>query len=256
MQSFIAKKLDESRIVVVYSVDLSAAFDLLRYDTFDYIVGPYLSDGLRFALLDFLSNRSLVVQVGKESSPLHKIDIECVQGSTLGPLLFTLYMRGIYDHVSADKFICYADNSYVLCVSDTGGSKRKIKSISLKHVDELKRRGIKVNEDKTEVMIFSKKGQMIKEFNIAGTRVTSGVRMKALGVIFDNNLTWQHHIENNIKMSTWKLTVLREIRHKFNFQQFSQILTAQFFGKFYYCSQVWVTSATKRKFWNFINSQH
>jgi hypothetical protein len=85
LQSFIAKKLDKSCIVVVYSVDLSAAFDLLRYDTFDDLVGPFLSDGLRFALLDFLSNRSLIVHVGKESSSSHKIDVGCVQGSTLGP---------------------------------------------------------------------------------------------------------------------------------------------------------------------------
>jgi hypothetical protein len=121
-------------------------------------------------------------------------------------------MRGIDEHISADKFICYADDSYVVCVSDTiEEAIEKVKSISLKHVDELKRRGMKVNEEKTEVMIFSKKGQMIKEFNIAGTVATSGVKMKALGVIFDNNLTWQHHIENNLKTSTWKLTVLKTV---------------------------------------------
>jgi hypothetical protein len=35
-----------------------------------------------------------------------------------------------------------------------------------------------------------------------------------------------------------------------------QILTSQFFSKLYYCSQVWLTSTTKRKLWNSINSIH
>jgi hypothetical protein len=86
--------------------------------------------------------------------------------------------------------------------------------------------GMKVNQEKTEVIVFSKKGQITEEFNIAGSTVKSGLKMKALGVILDNNLTWQSHIENNIRTSSWKLAVLRKIRHKFNFKQFTQILTS------------------------------
>jgi hypothetical protein len=117
-------------------------------------------------------------------------------------------------------------------------------------------RGMKVNQDKTEVIVFSKKGQIVCEFDIAGTMVQSGTKMKALGVIFDNNLSWQAHVESNIKAASWKLAVLRKIRNKFTFKQFTQILTSQFFSKLYYCSQVWLTSATKRKLWNSINSIH
>ena len=63
IQSYISKSLDAGLSVIVYSVDLSAAFDLLRADTFDDIIGRKLSEGLRFAILDFLSGRNFVVNI-------------------------------------------------------------------------------------------------------------------------------------------------------------------------------------------------
>jgi hypothetical protein len=257
LQSFIAKKLDDAKIVVVYSVDLSAAFDLLRNDVFDDIIGRKLSDGLRYSLLDFLSNRRLTVNIASSSSSAKRIEVGCVQGSTLGPRLFTLYMSGIAELLQADKYICYADDSYVLVSGDNlEEAKERIKDISKRHVSILVERGMKVNQDKTEVMVFTKKGQIVDNFDIAGSIVKSGTKLKALGVLFDNNLTWQTHVESNIKSSSWKLAVLRKIRNKFTFKQFTQILTSQFFSKLFYCSQVWLTSATKRKLWNSVNSIH
>jgi hypothetical protein len=103
IQSFIAKSLDEGRSVVVYSVDLSAAFNLLRSDVFDDIIGPRLSDGLRYSLLDFLSHRTLTVNIKETFSRHQELEVGCVQGSTLGPKLFTLYMSGMDDIIKADK---------------------------------------------------------------------------------------------------------------------------------------------------------
>ncbi len=59
-----------------------------------------------------------------------------------------------------------------------------------------------------------------------------------------------------IKASSWKLTVLQKIRHKFTQKQFLQILTSQFFSKLYYGSQIWLTSATQRNLWTRVNSLH
>lgn len=53
IQSIIAKAHDAGKVVVTYSVDLSAASDLLQSDTFDDVVGHRLSEGLRYVLLDF-----------------------------------------------------------------------------------------------------------------------------------------------------------------------------------------------------------
>ncbi len=90
---------------MAYSVDLTTAFDLVLMDTFDEIVGPHLSEGLRYAVLDFLSRHKFTVNVGQSSSSMNLLPVGCVQGSTLGPRLFTLYMSGLADIIRADKYV-------------------------------------------------------------------------------------------------------------------------------------------------------
>jgi len=166
-------------------------------------------------------------------------------------------MSGIAEIINADKYVTYADDSYVVITGTTLQEvKDRVKLISCKHVAELQRRGMKVNAAKTEVVIFSKKAKLREEIDIAGTIISSKSSMKALGVLFDQNLNWKEHIEHNIKSSVWKLAVLKRIRPKFTTDQFLQILTSQFFSKFYYCSQIWLTSATTGKLWTMLNSLH
>jgi len=70
---------------------------------------------------------------------------------------------------------------------------------------------MKVNADKTEVVVFFKKGKIQEEIEIASAVISSKLSMKALGILLDQNLSWKEYIENNIKMSAWKLVVLRRI---------------------------------------------
>jgi hypothetical protein len=241
----------------MYSFDLSAAFDLLRRDKFDDVVGHLMSDGLRHAVLDFLSERSMIVEVAKARSRQKSLDVGCVQGSTLGPKLFTLYTSRIGSSLEADKYVCYADDSYVLISeSDLSVAHERVKAISKHHAEELRALGMVVNEAKSEIVVFSRKGQSIMEFDIAGATVSSKASMKVLGTIFDCNLSWEAHIRQNVQTSTWKLSVLRRIRKSFTKEQFLRILTAQYFSKLYYCAPVWLTSNTKKSLWALITRAH
>jgi len=77
----IVEQLEKKRSVLVYSLDLSAAFDLLRPDTFfDKFVGK-ISDGLLRFIMDFLSDRRFYVNIGKASSGIRTLDRGCPQGS-------------------------------------------------------------------------------------------------------------------------------------------------------------------------------
>jgi len=241
----------------MYSFDLSAAFDLLRRDKFDHLIGPQMSDGLRFAVLDFPSSRLMRVKVGEGKSTPRQLEVGCVQGSTLGPHLFTLYTSKIQSLVQADKYVCFADDSYVLVSEpDLTTAYNRVKDISQTHADELRNLGMVVNEAKSEVVIFSRKKICKSDLNIAGTTITSKRSMKVLGTIFDGCLSWEDHIKQNVKTCTWKLSVLRRLRRSFTKQQFLRILTAQYFSKLYYCSQVWLTVNTKKSLWNLVNSPH
>jgi len=55
LQSLMSSKIEEKVPTIQYSVDLSEAFDLLRPDKFNKMFKDTLTEGMHFALCDFLT---------------------------------------------------------------------------------------------------------------------------------------------------------------------------------------------------------
>ncbi len=70
------------------------------------------------AILDFLTNRKFKVELGDSTSNTKELDRGCVQGSLIGPRLFSLYVGGLASHLKQahEKIdvISYADDTYVI----------------------------------------------------------------------------------------------------------------------------------------------
>jgi len=116
LQSIISHIVDRGKMAYVYSVDLSAAFDLLRVDTLLEMISSRttISSGLKHILIDFLTERKMLVEVENIRTDAIDLPIGCVQGSILGPRLFTIYCGGLKDAIGAENFVCYADDSYIV----------------------------------------------------------------------------------------------------------------------------------------------
>jgi len=147
-----AEVLENNGQGILYSVDLSAAFDLLKPDLFYRMFKNKLSEGLMFAIIDFLTNRKFVVEVDKHQSQSINLDRGCVQGSILGPQLFTLYTHELALMRAEDvKVVTYADDTYVLVTgSSIGVVVIKTKKVFCNHVNYLTSIGMVVNQSKTE----------------------------------------------------------------------------------------------------------
>lgn len=257
MQSFIAESLDNGKNVIVYSIDLSAAFDMLREDLLTNLIKGSVTEGLLYTVRDFLTNRSILVDINGVQSEPKPLNLGCVQGSSLGPRLFTIYGGKISEKINADHYTSFADDSYVVATgSNLDEAKDKIRDISRRHVDYLKSLGLVVNESKTEAVVFSKRGLVETDININGTTIKTRKQMKVLGVLFDNNLTWEPHIRATLNKCKSKLGVLKKLRKRFTKDQFLQIVTAQYYSLLYYCAPVWLNESTPAKLRNLINSAH
>jgi len=116
LQDFVSVGLDSGNLVGTYSIDLSAAFDLLRPEVLYDTIKDVFPKGLLNIVMDFLSQRTFQVEIKSNRSTPRKLKVGCVQGSILGPRLFTLYMRNLHKILPPElksNLIAYADDTYV-----------------------------------------------------------------------------------------------------------------------------------------------
>jgi len=172
IQHFISSYLDKGLAVGIYSLDLSAAFDLVDVNVFDQVLGRLKFDPwIRRVLVDFLTNRSAYVAVGESQSAAFSLEVGCAQGSTLGPKIFNIYVSELISkELEGSKIVSYADDSYVIVSAETRDLMiSKLSSLMKTHLEWLKSIGMHSNVAKTEAMI------MLDETPVSlGCRVTSG----------------------------------------------------------------------------------
>jgi len=259
LQDFVASSLDQGKIVGTYSLDLSAAFDLLRPDVFYNNLNGLIPESLLNLLMDFMSGRSFMVQVGSKKSSLKKLKVGCVQGSILGPRLFTLYMRSLPVIIGEDiHLIAYADDTYVSVASKSLDEiKTKLETTMTKHDDYLTAIGMKTNVAKTELTYFSRKQlEEPPHLEVKGERIYPSGAIKVLGVKFRWDLQWDDHFDNIKKKSMAVFSKLKFLQQLMDLEGMKKILTTHFFGMIYYSSQIWLNELTTIKQLRLINSLH
>jgi len=257
IQSKISGLLDENKKVVVYSLDLSAAFDMLRVDEFFTLFKHDMPKWLMKVIVDFLTKRKCVVEVDGCLSKEKDVPIGCVQGSVLGPRLFNLYTSKIPKCFAKDvTVVSYADDTYVIISGDTEEEVcEKTEANINKHVETLLRLGMIVNSKKTEAVYFSKTGTRLK-FKCQNEEIMTGPGMKVLGVYFDEKLSWTPQIKTTINKISRLTSGLKFLRKRLSKRSFLKATISQFYGLLYYGSQVWLGSHTKVADIRRLNSVH
>ena len=240
VQDIIARHLDKKEFVLMYSTDLTAAFDLLHPGLLLDTVRGKLPYKICRILRDFLTERSFAVKVGSEISAEKPLRVGCAQGSTLGPKLFSIYCGGL-GKVITENLVAYAYDAYVLVSgSDLTDVVERTKTVMSHHVAWLESIGIVVNVAKTESVLFSPLHVGPMEFIVKGVKVCTVDSMRVLGVEFDRQLTWNKHVDKIIVSGKRALQGLRVLRRNFSLNDFLAIMTAQFYSKIYYAAPVWL----------------
>jgi len=177
------------------------------------------------------------VEKGTQKSASKKLQLGCVQGSALVPIIFKMYMKDLPEHVNADLSITNADDSYIVVAADTWKEcNEKAQRCFENYQSFLKSMGMVCNKEKTEIITF----QENPDFQImTSDKVIKPVEcIKAIGVILDKNLSWNQHIECVNQRITRVMNGLRTIRRNFNFNQMKTLITSQVFRVLYYGSVV------------------
>ena len=211
----------EELTLLVYS-DYSKAFDRVQHHT---IIQKLHKIGFSISVLkwfiSYLGDR--YVQVNNSKSATKPCHFGALQRSVLGPLLFNLYINNLQDTDPADPVnTCqYADDT-------TQHEHFKISQIrqtiqnTQKHLDNLnvwsQKNNLLLNSAKMKYIIFSTtkiKQSFLQDFEYSfslNDKVEKVENWKVLGVIFQENLSWEKDIDELICSCYNRFFVLKKIK--------------------------------------------
>jgi hypothetical protein len=150
-------------------------------------------------------------------SSLEPIATGVPQGSTLGPLLFLIFIYEMVKELYCCKNLLFADDA-LLYVS---GTDKTLLEAQMQHDLNLlsewcSRNHLTINIDKTKFMVFSparnrNKYQQIS-LNIGGSPIQEVVSYKYLGTLLDNNMTGIPQYNRVVSQMAEKLCTFSKIR--------------------------------------------
>ena len=146
---------NKSNIGAVF-MDLSKAFDVMSHDILKVKLEHYgFRDSFLDFLMSFLKDRKYFVSVNGHTSDVKISNIGVPQGSTLGPLLFLLYINDIINCSNILKFILFADDTTVMYENKNINI---LNNVILKELDKVMKwfsaNKLVINLSKTNTMLF------------------------------------------------------------------------------------------------------
>ncbi len=254
IQDALARRMDDNLQCLIYSVDLSAAFDLIRPRIFVKKALEVMDPGLVWLIHDFITGRKAFVDIKGEVSCTFELAVGCPQGSTPGPKIFNIYCNDLVNAIPG-FLVSYADDSYVVVDSDCrDGLLRKAEKTLEGHLKWLNDNGMVCNISKTELMIMN--SEEAAELLVDGIKVQSSRTMKVLGLVFDEKLEWQQQVQNTVTRTNRMLHGLKALRRFVSKDQARVVMTAFYFSVLYYGVEIWLHRGLGFKLKQKIRSAH
>ena len=195
----IRNSLDKNMFSCGVFIDLEKAFDTVNHQILLSKLSYYGIRGVANSwFASYLSNRHQTVSLKCVSSSRLPITCGVPQGSILGPLLFLLYINDMNLAMRHSTIYHFADDTNLLysCKSLKDLRKKVNKDLDLLY-DWLCANRLSLNSGKTEFVIFRPTRHKSKErvtLKLHNTKLFESSKIKYLGLILDNKLSWKPHI--------------------------------------------------------------
>ena len=218
--------LDQGKLSMLVLLDLSAAFDTIDHDIL--LKRLEYSYGLRGSVLkwfeSYLRCRTSSVLINQSLSPKSAIKYGVPQGSKLGPILFNNYIAPISNIAQRNGIEDqkYADDEQLMLsfktepIANQYDAVQKIENCIVQIKKFLLDNKLCCNSDKTELIIIGSREQLkklhVSSIKVDNANISSGQTVRNLGIIFDNEMKMEKHINKMCQSLYYNIRNLSLIR--------------------------------------------
>ena len=200
LHDYIIDKLNSKNKVIGVFIDLKKAFDsidiniLIEKLKYYGIVGPYNT-----LLESYLKDRNICTIVNNNKSNPKNIKYGVPQGSVIGPLLFSLYINDLKTIADDIEINLFADDTSLLVDGKNSHDVLEKTNIALNKLSKwLLSNSLTLNTDKTHYLDFSTKKIQDPHLTINDQPIIKQNETKYLGLIIQDDLKWNKHINRLI----------------------------------------------------------
>ena len=193
----------------------------------------------------YLTNREQVCAINGHLSSPQKIVCGVPQGSILGPLLFLLYINDLPTSLKESTPCLYADDTQIFSSSyDYNELIDKLNSDLINISDWLARNKLQYHPTKTKFMIIGSTYNLNNKVHnkpviLNNKPLSRTSTFECLGVLLDEKLKWDKHIDKILKKVGSGIAMLRRAKKFIPTSSPQMIYNALIQPYFDYCSPLW-----------------
>ena len=235
------RELDESGYVGTVLMDLCKADNCIPHELLIAKLEVYgLHKNSLNVIADYLSGRKQRTKIGSVFSEWWKIICGIPQGSILGPLLFNIFIIGLFFLVLKCDICNFVDDNTIYSYNKLLSKILANLQLDLNVLTWFTVNSLSPNLGKFQYMILGKciTNQLSLFINAIKIERTSEVVL--LGTTIDDQLTFKTHIEYICRMAKYKLCPLQRIRNYLSTEKARLLATAFINSQFYYAPLIWM----------------